>query len=161
LPIENPAAVFVFSCIIALYAFGVERLSVSEPDSSPGRRIFQVLLLICNSVLNVKSDVTVMVQSLWFAMMQEPFQIQQASDYILPDKIREMLLELGNVARTRLVISRQPITLLSCPRANLAISQLYSGRQLTFTRFILMWDLARNEDHLALAIFANLAVILY
>jgi hypothetical protein len=112
--IVNRDAVFAFSCIIALYAFGIERLSASEPDTSPATRILQVLLLIRNSVLILKSDATGMTQSPWSAMMLHPIQIQQAFDYILPDEIQEMVSRpKQHVPDTP--VSRQPITLLSRP----------------------------------------------
>ncbi|KAL2784414.1 hypothetical protein BJX66DRAFT_344084 [Aspergillus keveii] len=85
--IVNQDAIFAFRSIIALYGFVIERLSASQPDTSPATRILQVLLLIRNSVLILKLDATGMTQSLWSATMLHPTQIQEAFDYILPEEI--------------------------------------------------------------------------
>jgi hypothetical protein len=92
--IVNRNAVFAILCIIALYAFGIKHLFVSEPGTSPATRILQVLLLIRNSVLILKLDATGFTQSPWSAMMLHPIQIQQAFNYILPDEIQEMVSTL-------------------------------------------------------------------
>jgi hypothetical protein len=157
-------AMIAFSCIVAFYAFGIQRLS--EPDESPIIKLYQVLTLIRGSSVILKADYEAVLRSRWSAMMTHiPDEVPQE----LPDDIKDMLSTLQQCASTTtLGIDQQNVyrSTIEVLRANLEYALTHLFTQKTTTLFVVMcpaefWNLISSGEPLALAILANYAVILH
>ena len=160
----NFDAGFAFSCLVALYSFGIQRVSKSEAD--PLAKARQVLLLVRQSAYIAKSNHEAMERSRWYALML-PFPIQLTQKF--PDGIESMLSTLLQRASTTMSAPIQRdvyVPAIEMLRENFKIAITNRSASLTMTLFPIMspfsfWTMVETGDPLALAILANYAVILY
>ncbi|OJJ50328.1 hypothetical protein ASPZODRAFT_58983 [Penicilliopsis zonata CBS 506.65] len=160
---DKQDAVFAFSCMVLLYAFGIQRLS--ESSDTPLAKIIQVLLLVRNSISVIKSDHTAMAHSRWSVLMLDPSRLLLLPSP--PAEIEEMLATL----RLRVPAeSKEHQHIYTCSiqalRHALNASLVYQNTRMTLVFFLIaspagLWKLVAEEEPLALAILANYAVILY
>jgi hypothetical protein len=160
----NYDAMIAFSCIVAFYAFGIQRCS--DPDESPITKLHQVLTLIRGSSVIIKADYEAVLRSRWSAIMSH---IPQISPKVLPDGIRNTISLLRQRVSTMTLVTDQQNVYLSTiavlrDSLEYAVASLFTQR--TITMFVLMcpaefWIMVSAGEPLALAILANYTVILH
>ncbi|PYI10309.1 hypothetical protein BO78DRAFT_415060 [Aspergillus sclerotiicarbonarius CBS 121057] len=160
---DNRDAVFAFSCVVALYTFGIHRSS--QPTENPINKIHHVFAMIRGSALFVKSDHGAMERSQWSILMLPcPFPSVK-----LPGEIEDMLSTiLRRIPSTTSTAIRidiyQPV--IKTLRDSLAMAILYRRTKMTLSYFPVMcppdfWAMVRTSEPLSLAILANYAVTLH
>ncbi|PWY80266.1 hypothetical protein BO94DRAFT_470979 [Aspergillus sclerotioniger CBS 115572] len=159
---DNRDAIFAFSCVVALYTFGIQRSS--EPTEDPINRIYHVFSMIRGSALFVKSDHDAMEQSHWSVLML-PYPFPSVK---LPGEMEDMLNTIlqripTTSTATQIEIYQPAIRTL---RDSLAMAILYRRTKMTLSYFPVVcppefWAMVRISEPLSLAILANYAVTLH
>ncbi|KAL2834809.1 hypothetical protein BJY01DRAFT_238984 [Aspergillus pseudoustus] len=172
---QNRDAVFAFSCMVTLYALGIQQLS--DCNRNPIARILQVLLLMRKSLYAVKSDHTIMAGSPWCALMMGLDELRMRSPPLLPDAIEGMLTTLLLRARRSPISTTSTpaveshhrdvyLSAIQCLRDAFRFTLMHQHRRLTIVFFVVsspaeLWDLVADGEPFALAILANYAVMLF
>ncbi|PWY90196.1 hypothetical protein BO70DRAFT_368732 [Aspergillus heteromorphus CBS 117.55] len=161
---ENHDAVFAFSCVVALYSFGIQRSSKSMED--PLTNIHQVLTLVRGSAIALKPSHEAREQSRWSVLMLPyPFVFTGR----LPVVIEDMLSKLRQrIPATPFAGSHTGIYLsaIQTLRDTLTMTIMYRRQKMTHSYFPAVcppefWAMVRIAEPLALAILANHAITLH
>lgn len=160
IPDHNYDAAFAFSCMVALYSFGI--LRPTKPDESTIIRVHQVLTLVRSSSSLVKANQQANQRSL-SSMLILP--IHRLSMQPLPTELENTLSKLLQRASTT-VFPTMYVSAIGTLRITLAVAICYPGAMLTLSLFPVMtpaefWPGVVARDPLALAVLANYAVVLY
>lgn len=155
-------AVFAFSCLVALYSFGIQRCS--EPGVNPIARIHQVLTLIRRSAVLVKCDYEKLERSRWSVLM-----VPVPHQHNLPEEMENMLSTLLQRISTTISAATQEelyTSAIQTLRESLTVAISYQRAISKLTWFPIMsptdfWPQVCIGEPLALAILANYAVVLH
>ncbi|PYH92070.1 hypothetical protein BO71DRAFT_330738 [Aspergillus ellipticus CBS 707.79] len=161
---ENHDAVFAFSCVVALYSFGIQRCSESLED--PLTNIYQVLILVRGSAIALKPNYEARAQSRWSVLML-PYPFVFTGN--LPGRIEDMLRSLRQrIATTSSALSSAGIyhSAIQALRDTLTMTLMYRRQKMTLSYFPSLcppefWEMVRIADPLALAILANYVITLH
>lgn len=162
---QNYESVFAFTCIVMLYAFGIQRCSESTANTI--EKVHQILTLISNSRPITKSHMQALRHSRWsIMMMPEPYP---TLDEKLPDEMETMLAKLlqrASVTATTPTQAETYIAVIQSLRYVLIITLTPRPAHVTLVIFPMLnpgeyWDMILNHDPLALAVLANYAVTLH
>ncbi|EED18860.1 conserved hypothetical protein [Talaromyces stipitatus ATCC 10500] len=162
---HNYDSIFAFTCIVMLYAFGIQRCSESTANTIA--KVHQILTLISNSRPITKSHMDALRHSRWSVMMMsEPYP---TLDQKLPDDMEAMLAKLAQrVAVTAKTASQADVynAVVQSLRYILILTSTPRPAQVTLVIFPMLspreyWDMMRDHDPLALAVLANYAVTLH
>ncbi len=184
---DNYDAVFAFSCVVAVYAFGIPRCCsestfFGDDDSSgagddPITKLLQVLILLRRSSVVAKSAHEVLLQSRW-SMLMLPWasldSVAAKNNGLLPEEIKDMISNLLQrvqitTSSTKSITPQQNvyISTIEILKLSLVFALSRPRAQLTLTLFPIItpaefWTtLVRRREPFALAILANYSVILH
>lgn len=158
-------AVIAFSCAVAFYAFGIQRCL--EPEVSPIAKLHQVLTLIRGSGVIIKADYAAVLQSRW-AVMLAPVPHEASPE--IPNDMEDMLSTLQRRASTIMTTAADERNLYTSSIQVLgdslafALTNLFTQKTMTMFPMhcpVEFWSRVSAGEPLALAIFANYAVILH
>ena len=161
---DNVDALFAFSCIIALYSFGIH--CIVDHHMTRLAKIHEVLMLIRGTGVIVRSGGHWLKDGSWEAMMS---QYTADPKQKLSDEIEDVVAELSRRAHTTVTAAAKSDTYLGAIAAlRLAILMAIARPQITMTivKFPLLvqpefLELLCIGDPLALAILSNYAVTLH
>lgn len=153
---------FAFSTITVLYSFAVPRLT--EPDTNIIQKMCQVMTLIRGAGAVVKFDFPALRETRWnTCLIPHPFQLDQK----IPDAVEDMFATLKKRVSSAPVTQQEIYhSTIQALDINIRAALKYGDTNITLTLFPILlspeyWLFLRNEEHLALALLANYAVILY
>ncbi|EEA25003.1 conserved hypothetical protein [Talaromyces marneffei ATCC 18224] len=162
---QNYQSMFTFTCIVMLYAFGIQRCSESTANTI--EKVHQILTLISNSRLITKSNIEALKRSRWSVMvMPEPLPTLEEK---LPDEMETMLAKLLQRASVTATTPSQAETYLAVIQSLRYILILTSTPRPAHVTLVIFpmtnpsdyWDMMLNHDPLALAVLANYAVTIH
>lgn len=162
---QNYESIFGFTCIVMLYAFGIQRCSESTANTI--EKVHQILTLISNSKQITKSHTQALRHSRWsIMMMPEPYP---TLDVKLPDEMEAMLAKLTQRASITVTTPSQAGTyfaVIQSLRYVLILTSTPRPAHVTLVIFPMLnpseyWDMILNHDPLALAVLANYAVTIH
>ena len=161
---DNINALFAFSCIIALYSFGIH--CIVDHHMTPLARIHEVLMLIRGTGVIVQSGINWLMEGPWEAMMMQYWADPMQK---LPDEIENVLAELSRRVNTTVAATAQSGTYLEAISA-LRLGFLLATAHPQLTKMIVKFPLLLQPEFmellcigepLALAILGNYAVTLH
>ncbi|KAH8697881.1 hypothetical protein BGW36DRAFT_379615 [Talaromyces proteolyticus] len=167
---------FAFSCLVALYCFGIQRPSAvpgsslstsSNVPDKPIAKIHQALTLIRSSSRVAKRDFEALKRGRWSAAVI-PFP-EVTAQLSLPDEMEHVIAKLMTHTSKTISISTQQemySSVIQNLRINLAIAVRYKRALNRVSYFTVMspleyWNMVCIGEPLALAILANFGVILH
>ena len=162
--VDNVNALFAFSCIIALFSFGLH--CAVDHHMTPLARIHEVLMLIRGTGVIIKSGGNWLKGGPWEVMGS---QYSADPKQKLPDDIEDVIAELSRRIQMTIAASAQNDTYLgaiAALRLGLVMATTRPKIAMKIVRFPLLvqpefLELLRIGDPLALAILANYAVTLH
>ncbi|GAM43205.1 hypothetical protein TCE0_047r17820 [Talaromyces pinophilus] len=162
---QNYESIFGFTCVVMLYAFGIQRCSESTANTI--EKVHQILTLISNSRPITKSHMQALRHSRWsIMMMPEPYP---TLDERLPDEMEAMLAKLlqrASITATTFSQAETYFAVIQGLRYVLILTSTPRPPHVTLVIFPMLspakyWDMILNHDPLALAVLANYAVTIH